>query len=279
MSDTTQCLSYVEALKAIAQYGSDTLSGRVDGPDDREWQREAVREMTKRAIAALATPPAATREAEHDDGDDVIDRWVDSKSEWISNWAAPRSDIAALIGEALEHWGRSAIREVGIAPHRELVEEWLSEIWHEGTPVLTSASDMHLAARAADWARAQQATREAGPLPHAAPTDEQLLELMPQQFRNDLATVSRLAAHGALVGPGIFRVSLNTGALAYARTVLTRWGGAAVQPVPVSERLPAGKDLDGNGRCWVYQNKRSTTHWLPHWALPVPAAGEGEGQP
>ena len=58
------------------------------------------------------------------------------------------------------------------------------------------------------------------------PTDEELLELMPQQFRDDLATVSRLAAHGTSpdVTPGIFRVSLNTGALDYARAVLAKWG-------------------------------------------------------
>jgi hypothetical protein len=43
-----------EALDAIAVYGSDTLSGRVDGLDDRNWQREAVREMSRRARAALA---------------------------------------------------------------------------------------------------------------------------------------------------------------------------------------------------------------------------------
>jgi DNA repair exonuclease SbcCD ATPase subunit len=40
------------ALESIRQFGSDTLSGRADGPDDREWQREAVREMTARASAA-----------------------------------------------------------------------------------------------------------------------------------------------------------------------------------------------------------------------------------
>jgi hypothetical protein len=59
-----------------------------------------------------------------------------------------------------------------------------------------------------------------------APTDEELLELMPQQFRDDLATVTRLAAHGASpdLPRGIFRVSLNTGALDYARAVLARWG-------------------------------------------------------
>jgi len=41
------------ALESIRQFGSDTLSGRADGPDDREWQREGVREMTARARAAL----------------------------------------------------------------------------------------------------------------------------------------------------------------------------------------------------------------------------------
>jgi hypothetical protein len=59
-----------------------------------------------------------------------------------------------------------------------------------------------------------------------APTDEEIMELMPQQFQDDLATVSRLAAHGTSpdVTPGIFRVSLNTGALDYARAVLAKWG-------------------------------------------------------
>jgi len=42
-----------EALESIRQYGSDTLSGRVDGPDDHAWQREAVREMRNRALVAL----------------------------------------------------------------------------------------------------------------------------------------------------------------------------------------------------------------------------------
>ena len=43
------------ALESIRQYGSDTLSGRADGgSDDRQWQREAVREMTQRARTTLA---------------------------------------------------------------------------------------------------------------------------------------------------------------------------------------------------------------------------------
>lgn len=42
-----------DALGAIRQYGVDTLTGRVDGPDDRAWQRAAVNEMAKRARLAL----------------------------------------------------------------------------------------------------------------------------------------------------------------------------------------------------------------------------------
>ena len=47
-------------LASIRRYGLDTLSGRTDGPDDREWQRARVNEMTKRAnitdIPDLSTP-------------------------------------------------------------------------------------------------------------------------------------------------------------------------------------------------------------------------------
>ena len=63
-------------------------------------------------------------------------------------------------------------------------------------------------------------------------TDEELLELMPQQFRDDLAMVSRTAAHGAGpdITPGIFRVSLNTGALSYARAAIA--ADRARRPTP-----------------------------------------------
>lgn len=44
-----------EALGAIRLYANDTLSGRIDGPDDRDWQRSAVVELRDRARAALTT--------------------------------------------------------------------------------------------------------------------------------------------------------------------------------------------------------------------------------
>ena len=124
------------------------------------------------------------------------------------------------------------------------------------------------------------------------PSDDELLALMPQQFRNDLATVSRLAAHGAgPVMPGMFRVTLNTGALDFARAVLARWGqppappaeGEAAElvkylrgikslhcqraaellerhtapvPVPVAERLPGPEDCDREGFIWLWDSDR-----------------------
>ena len=43
----------LETLEGIQRYGLDTLSGRIDGPDDREWQRAGVNEMTKQARLAI----------------------------------------------------------------------------------------------------------------------------------------------------------------------------------------------------------------------------------
>jgi hypothetical protein len=127
--------------------------------------------------------------------------------------------------------------------------------------------------------------------PEQGPTDEEIMELMPQQLQEDLATVSRLAAHGAGpdVGPGLFRVTLNTGAVAHCRAVLTRWGRPAVWPVPVSKR-PWERDgwCDKEGMCWMgdaggcgfvpswrlCKPSDSCNPWsLPHWAIPVPQEG------
>jgi hypothetical protein len=66
------------------------------------------------------------------------------------------------------------------------------------------------------------------------------------------------------------------------------------KPVPVAERLPGPEDCDVEGRCWWFMSAHSVgifrqssswclgkrvaedfgiwTHWLPHYALPVPGA-------
>ena len=68
-----------------------------------------------------------------------------------------------------------------------------------------------------------------------------------------------------------------------ARAALARWSRPAIEPVPVSERPWERKGwCDAEGRCygwdgdywWMVGNPGSAnetiTHWLPHWALPVP---------
>jgi hypothetical protein len=83
-----------------------------------------------------------------------------------------------------------------------------------------------------------------------------------------------------------------------ALTVLARWGRPAAEPVPVAERLPKDSDCgwwpnqkkpESYGWCWLWDGSRwgrcqvghmlgcklpdVYTHWLPHWALPVPQEG------
>ena len=61
------------------------------------------------------------------------------------------------------------------------------------------------------------------------PTDEELLELMPETMRDDFSYAAKVCsdATGGKVKPGIFRVSLNTAALEYARAVLNRYAHAS----------------------------------------------------
>jgi hypothetical protein len=74
----------------------------------------------------------------------------------------------------------------------------------------------------------------------------------------------------------------------FARAVLARYARPAIEPVPVSERLPGPEDCDAEGRCWlrgkvegdwrllnparsgVPQLKYCFSHHLPHHALPIP---------
>jgi hypothetical protein len=87
------------------------------------------------------------------------------------------------------------------------------------------------------------------------------------------------------------------GSFAFARAVLARYGTPAIEPVPVSERLPEPEDCDAEGGCWWWHpdhkeddfddgwillnpkwadGRRDSddsliyTHWLPANALPTP---------
>jgi hypothetical protein len=59
-----------------------------------------------------------------------------------------------------------------------------------------------------------------------APTDEELLELMPETMRDEFSYAAKVCsdATGGQVKPGIFRACLNYTALEYARAALAKWG-------------------------------------------------------
>lgn len=73
-----------------------------DGSSDLD----TLQEIADRADAArdsLRIEPVG------DDGDVAIDRWIESRPDWPNSWpAVTQSQLTALIGEALEHWGRPA---------------------------------------------------------------------------------------------------------------------------------------------------------------------------
>ena len=67
----------------------------------------------------------------------------------------------------------------------------------------------------------------------AGPTDEELLELMPETMRDEFSYAAQVCSNatGDKVKPGIFRVCLNTAALEHARAVLARYG-THPRPIP-----------------------------------------------
>ena len=59
------------------------------------------------------------------------------------------------------------------------------------------------------------------------PTDEEIMELMPQQMRDDLATAARALAgfcRANVKAAGAMRIILNRHAVDHARAVLAKWG-------------------------------------------------------
>jgi len=175
-----------------------------------------------------------------------------------------------------------------ITPPAELLKQWEDDWFEE-----REHADVLLIQAFQAGAEQARAALEAQPEP-VGPTDEELLELMPETMLDEFRYAAKVCsdATGGQVKPGIFRVCLNHTALEYAHAVLSRWGRPAIEPIPVSERLPEPKDCDVLGRCWmcgkvegdwrlistinpgVPQLKYTFSHWLPHWALPIPRSEE-----
>jgi len=56
------------------------------------------------------------------------------------------------------------------------------------------------------------------------PTDQELLEMMPEEMRDEYSYAVQVCSEVTGVKPGIFRVVLNTVSLQYARAILSKWG-------------------------------------------------------
>ena len=59
------------------------------------------------------------------------------------------------------------------------------------------------------------------------PTDEEIMELMPQQMRDDLAAAARALAsfdRANVRAASVMRIILNHHAIDHARAVLAKWG-------------------------------------------------------
>ena len=72
-----------------------------------------------------------------------------------------------------------------------------------------------------------------------SPTDEEIMELMPQQMRDDLAAAARALSgfdFDNIKAASVFRIILNRHSVDHARAVLARWGnhpgtpGSSTQP-------------------------------------------------
>ena len=147
-----------------------------------------------------------------------------------------------------------------------------------------------------EWADAMCRIRAAlAQLAPVAPTDEEIGE-----WHDQCADLTRL---GEVDHYWAFDLRSDEVA-GVVRAALARWGTPAIQPVPVSEWLPGPEDCDAEGGCWWWHpdhkeddfddgwillnpkwadGRRDSddsliyTHWLPHWALPVPTPANNTG--
>jgi hypothetical protein len=101
--------------------------------------------------------------------------------------------------------------------YRALCARMADELDHYRQLLMDDRRETHALATEARAALAQ-------PEP-LGPTDEELLELMPETMRDEFSYAAKVCsdATGGKVEPGIFRVALNTAALEYAQAVLARY--------------------------------------------------------
>jgi hypothetical protein len=90
--------------------------------------------------------------------------------------------------------------------------------------LLADYDNCHYRSELSDRARAALAQPEPVAV---APTDEEIMELMPQQMRDDLTNAARALAgfdRANVKAAGAMRIILNRQAVNHVRAVLARWG-------------------------------------------------------
>ena len=82
------------------------------------------------------------------------------------------------------------------------------------------------------------------------PTDEELMELMPQQMRDDLAAaalaLAEVAGTDSRRAMGVMRIILNRHAVDHARAVLARWGRPTPPPLTPASTLVSTPSITPN---------------------------------
>jgi hypothetical protein len=101
--------------------------------------------------------------------------------------------------------------------YRALCARMADELDHYRQLLMDDRRETHALATEARAALAQ-------PEP-VAPTDEEIMELMPRQMRDDLATAARaLSDFSGPKASTVCRIILNRHAVDHVRAVLARWG-------------------------------------------------------
>ena len=104
--------------------------------------------------------------------------------------------------------------------YKQLITRMADELDHYRQLLMDDRSEVHALATEARAALAK-------PEPEG-PTDEEIMELMPQQMHEDLAAAARAMAEQAGTDStrarGVMRIFLNRHSVDLARAVLARWG-------------------------------------------------------
>jgi hypothetical protein len=136
-----------------------------------------------------------------------------------------------------------------------------------------SARIYDLPYEAAAMTRARALLAEAQPQP-GQPTDEQIESAFREWWKDSF-------------GFPYFGAVPLVACVEWTKAAMARWGRPAPEPVSVAERMPTAQDCGADGLCWFwypgiyeacfpwwslepFERGEQATHWLPHWALPVP---------